>query len=148
MFPLRRFCPERLSFAALVIGSMSPDFGYYFRQFPLAHFAHTALGTLTVCLPSLAFDSTIWKTSLTSDSLDPIRLRMVDDLLHRHRLRGMRREEVASLLGTPPKTDYFRNYDFVYWLGPERGYISVDSEWLAIKFGEDGRVIKALVVSD
>jgi hypothetical protein len=50
--PLRRFCPERLSFAALVIGSMSPDFGYYFRQFPLAHFAHTALGTLTVCLPS------------------------------------------------------------------------------------------------
>lgn len=50
--PLRRGCPERLNFAALVIGSMSPDLGYYIRQFPVARFAHTALGTLTVCLPT------------------------------------------------------------------------------------------------
>ena len=35
---------------------------------------------------------------------------MVDDLLHRHRLRGMTREEVVSLLGTPPETNYFREY--------------------------------------
>src|SRR3954454_14133397 len=50
--PLRRFCPERLNFAALVIGSMSPDFGYYVRQFRLASFAHTMLGSVAVCLPS------------------------------------------------------------------------------------------------
>lgn len=49
--PLRRFCPERLNFTALIIGSMSPDFGYYIGQFPVANFAHTALGTLVVCLP-------------------------------------------------------------------------------------------------
>jgi hypothetical protein len=49
--PLRRLSPERLNFTALIIGSMSPDFGFYIGQFPLANFAHTALGTLAVCLP-------------------------------------------------------------------------------------------------
>jgi Domain of unknown function (DUF4184) len=50
--PLRRWCPERLNFTALIIGSMSPDFGYYIGQFPVANFAHSALGTLAVCLPT------------------------------------------------------------------------------------------------
>ena len=96
-----------------------------------------------------SFDSTSWKTSLTSDSLDPIRLRMVDDLLHRHRLRGMTREEVVSFLGTSPGPNYFPQYALVYWLGSERGYISNVSEWwLAIKFGGDGRVSKTALVRD
>lgn len=50
--PLFRFCPRHLNFAALVIGSMSPDFGYFARQFQLASFAHTALGTLVLCVSS------------------------------------------------------------------------------------------------
>lgn len=50
--PLRRLCPARLNFAALVIGSMSPDFGYYIRQFPTARFAHTIPGTFAICLPT------------------------------------------------------------------------------------------------
>ena len=50
--PLRRFCPNWLNFAALIIGSMSPDFAYYVRQFPVARFAHTILGTFAVCLPT------------------------------------------------------------------------------------------------
>src|SRR5262245_55078497 len=96
---------------------------------------------------SESFDSASWKASLTSDSLDPIRLRMVDDLLHRHRLRGMTREEVVSLLGTPPETNYFRDYDLVYWLGSEGGYFSLNSEWwLEIKFGRDGRVSKTALL--
>lgn len=52
VLPLRRLCPAPLSFAALVIGSMSPDFGYYVHQFPVTGFTHTIVGTLTVCLPS------------------------------------------------------------------------------------------------
>ena len=91
----------------------------------------------------LLFDSTIWKRGFTDNfgiiySLDAIRLRMVDDLLRRYRLRGMTREEVVSLLGAPPEPTYFNEYDFVYWLGPER--------WLAIKFGRDGRVGKTALV--
>ena len=98
---------------------------------------------------SEAFDSASWKASLTSDSLDPIRLRMVDDLLHRHRLHGMTREEVVSLLGTPPETNYFHDYDFVYWLGSERGYLGLNSDWwLKIKFGRDGRVSKTALLRE
>jgi hypothetical protein len=101
----------------------------------------------------LSFDSTIWKRGFTDNfgiiySPDTIRLRMVDDLLHRHRLRGMTREEVVSLLGTPPETNYFPDYDLVYWLGSKR-YRGFDSAWwLAIKFGGDGRVSKTALVRD
>ena len=49
---LRQFCPRWLNFAALITGSMSPDFAYYVRQFSIAKFAHTILGTITVCLPT------------------------------------------------------------------------------------------------
>jgi hypothetical protein len=52
VLPFRRFCPERLNFTALMIGSLSPDFAYYVRQFPIARFAHTILGTVVVCLPT------------------------------------------------------------------------------------------------
>ena len=50
--PLRRFFPAPLNFVALVVGSMTPDLGYYLHQFPLARFAHTAVGSFVVCLPS------------------------------------------------------------------------------------------------
>ena len=50
--PLRRLCPRWLNFAALIIGSMSPDFGYYTQQFGLAKYAHTLPGSLILCLPA------------------------------------------------------------------------------------------------
>jgi|tagenome__1003787_1003787.scaffolds.fasta_scaffold20788073_2 hypothetical protein len=53
--PIRRYSPIPLSFAALVIGSMSPDFGYFVEQFDIAAFAHTIPGTFAVCLPSSLF---------------------------------------------------------------------------------------------
>jgi hypothetical protein len=51
VLPLRRFCPELGVFAALVIGSMTPDLGYFVGDTELAFRAHSALGLLTECLP-------------------------------------------------------------------------------------------------
>jgi hypothetical protein len=52
VLPLRRFCPRRLSFLALVLGSLSPDLGYVFRKPDLADLSHQPLlGTLLFCLP-------------------------------------------------------------------------------------------------
>ena len=97
----------------------------------------------------LSFDADAWKSSLSvSSDTDPIRLRMVDDLLRRHNLVGMTHDELIALIGTPPKCGYFRDYQFVYWLGPERGYMSIDSEWLAVRFGPDDRVSAARIVRD
>ena len=71
---------------------------------------------------------------------------MADDLIGSGKLQGLTRAEIFSLLSEPPKTDYFKEYDLVYDLGPERSSISIDSEWLVVKFGQDGRVAKAAIV--
>jgi hypothetical protein len=95
------------------------------------------------------FDSVIWKESLSLQSNSPIRLRMVDDLLFKtNHLAGLSRGQVINLLGEPPKTEYFREFEFVYWLGPERSYFSIDSEWLAVKFSHEGVVDRAQLVRD
>lgn len=51
VLPLRRLSPA-LDFSALVIGSMTPDIGYYINQFELSTFAHTLPGSFLACLPT------------------------------------------------------------------------------------------------
>lgn len=93
----------------------------------------------------IPFESSQWKAHL-NDS-DVIKQRMADDLLLQHKVVGLSVNEVDVLLGKPPKTQYFKDYDYVYWLGPERSAIGIDSEWLGIKF-QDGVVIKADILRD
>ena len=64
------------------------------------------------------------------------RTRIVDDLLANHELVGMTGEEVLALLGDcDNESGYFQQADrLVYWLGPERGLMSIDSEWLILDF--------------
>ncbi len=73
---------------------------------------------------------------------------MVDDLLNGHKLVGMDRASVVELLGEPTLTSYFHEYDLVYWLGPERGLWSIDSEWLVMKLDANRRVSEAKLVTD
>lgn len=94
------------------------------------------------------FDPTIWKDTLAVYSKLAPRGCMVDDLLAHHRLVGMSRAEVVALLGEDPRSEYFSDYDFVYWLGPERGPSSVDSEWLVMKFDAADKVSEARLATD
>ena len=100
--------------------------------------------TVKSYLQQTSFESTQWKNHL--DDQDRIKQKMLRDLLSQHKLIGMTVENINQLLGSPPKTSYFRDYDYVYWLGPENG-LGVDSEWLCIKF-RDGVVAKADVLTD
>jgi hypothetical protein len=53
VLPLRRYCPRRLSFLALVIGSLTPDLGYAFEHLHVALFSHRLLaGSFGFCLPA------------------------------------------------------------------------------------------------
>lgn len=52
VLPIRGVFRSRLSFCALVVGSMTPDLGFYVGSFALARKAHTLWGLLTICLPS------------------------------------------------------------------------------------------------
>ena len=99
--------------------------------------------------PPVPFDRTIWLNGENVQfSSDAPRLRMADGLVGSRVLLGKRRSEVESLLGPPTKTDKFRNFDLVYWLGAERGYMSIDSEWLVIRLDSNDKTIKASIVSD
>jgi hypothetical protein len=95
------------------------------------------------------FDSNAWKSrSLDSEHMWPTRLRMADDLLESGKLTGATRQEVESLLGPPDKTEYFRDWTMVYWLGPERGAFRIDSEWLGIRLNESGIVSEVRLLRD
>ena len=51
IIPLKKVFPQRLHFLALVIGSFTPDFGYYIGQTYLSHFSHTIAGLFIACIP-------------------------------------------------------------------------------------------------
>ena len=96
------------------------------------------------------FDSTLWQAHSKDDDPEwPIRLRMVDDLIASKALDGLTRREVESLLGRGDETDKWKDWGLVYWLGPERrGMFRIDSEWLVVQFGTEGRVAVYRLVGD
>ncbi|PGX50273.1 hypothetical protein COE12_23000 [Bacillus anthracis] len=77
------------------------------------------------------------------------RVHMVDDLLQKYKLTGKSNEEITKLLGSPTET---RNEEggvsTVYYLGDERGFISIDSEQLVLQFDRDGKVVEYKVHND
>lgn len=104
--------------------------------------------TLGTCLwlsqsePTLAFQSEIWKSDERG-----IRIQMIDDLFKNYPLLGKSKAEINQLLGIPPRTNYFKDFDYVFWLGPQRGFISIDSEWLCLRFKDD-KVQEVRILSD
>jgi hypothetical protein len=91
-----------------------------------------------------------WWHAADYDSRDRLsrRHRMADWFVMTDALVGLRRDEVLAKLGTPPPTNYFADYDLVYHLGFERGFISIDSEWLVMRFSPSGIVTEVEVVRD
>lgn len=90
------------------------------------------------------FNSSVWKSNLTTNN--NIKQRMVHDLLENHKLKDLSVTEIDALLGKPPKSEYFKECDYLYWLGPEGG-LSVDSEWLCLQI-KDGIVEDFKILTD
>lgn len=115
---------------------------------------------LGVALAAIVAGLVIWRVWFPGRVLDPVawrddaqvgsgaRLEMADRLVAQGTLRGKTRAEVVKMLGEPPPTAYFHEWDLVYWLGPERGYISIDSEWLVFRLDEGGRVAEYRIARD
>ena len=77
------------------------------------------------------------------------RTKIVDDLLEDRSLVGMTEDEIVALLGEH-NNDYgyfVEKNRYVYYLGPERGLISIDSEWLLLDFA-DGIVADYYIRTD
>lgn len=113
---------------------------------------HVALA-IAATLAGCARETTSAPADLdTSGWQDPqnaqARFALADRLLADRALIGRTRAEVVALLGEPPPTGYFREWDLVYHLGPERTWMSIDSEWLVLRLAADGRVTDARLVRD
>jgi hypothetical protein len=89
------------------------------------------------------FDAAVWRAASVPKS---IRLRMVGDLLESRQLIGMSQLEIDHLLGRPELNRTSSN-EYVYYLGPERSFMSIDDEWLSVKF-ENGRAAAVVVHPD
>ncbi|WP_337661350.1 hypothetical protein [Erythrobacter sp. Alg231-14] len=96
-------------------------------------------------LPVRFFDSGDWRSA---DYWSGHRVQMIDHLLWSGQLNGLTKPQVIYLLGPETETSYFSEFDFVYSLGPERGFFSIDSEWLVINFDENGVVSTYQIVRD
>lgn len=98
------------------------------------------------------FDRDVWLAGEKADfSADAPRLRMADGLIGSKVLLGRNRAEIEALLGPDSDTVKFRSYErreLVYWLGAERGYMPIDSEWLVVRFDKRERVTEARIVRD
>ncbi|KMK75542.1 hypothetical protein [Alkalihalobacillus pseudalcaliphilus] len=66
------------------------------------------------------------------------RVMIIDNFLHNTELIGKSLDEIVSLLGDPDENGYFADdMTMVYYLGPERSFISIDSEWLVISIEDN-----------
>lgn len=96
--------------------------------------------------PGRALDPVAWQDE--AQIWQGVRLKMADRMVARSTLVGKSRAEVVALLGEPTPTAKFADWDLVYWLGPERGWFGIDSEWLVLRLGPDGRVADNRIVHD
>jgi hypothetical protein len=97
---------------------------------------------------ALSFEQQVWLENPKSGEGNPIRQRMVDDLLAKRDLTGSTQKEIEALLGPRTATDKFPEWDLVYWLGRERSSLPLDSEWLVLKFNDRGVVKRYRLVND
>jgi len=61
---------------------------------------------------------------------------------------GLEEADLVSLFGKPNESEYFRDWDAKFVLGPEEGYISIDDAWLVVRYGKLETVVEAAVVTD
>ncbi len=94
------------------------------------------------------FDAPAWRLDQGQDRKWPTRLAMATDLVKSRILMGKTKGEILELLGPETETANWKDWGIVYWLGPERGFMGIDSEWLVVRYGSDGRAREVRIVTN
>ncbi len=56
---------------------------------------------------------------------------------------------LVEQFGPPDQDGYFREWDHAFILGPDEGsYFGIDSSWLIVRLGDDGKVREAQLATD
>lgn len=129
-------------FIAIAILALST--GAYFAYPYISFFTDMGYDVVKEWRNRMPFESAKWKAGNEND----IRIRMVDSLLRKYELNGKTRAEILALLGEPDNTGYFQDYDLVYRLRAERGFISIDSEWLVFPLDTNDMVKECRIARD
>lgn len=108
--------------------------------------AFVSLAAHRTWYPGRAFDRQAWLDD--DQGAQGARLKMADRMIARRTLLGRTQAEVVAMLGEPKANGYLADWDLAYRLGPERGFISIDSEWLALRLDDQQRIIEARIVRD
>jgi hypothetical protein len=141
----------------VVIDSTSPEHRQFSIRLPrplwagLAIVGLVAFGSVSQWVfrtPGREFDQQLWHDCADYQAAQFPRLGMADRLIAQGTLRGKSRLEVVDVLGEPPESGFFRDWDLVYWLGPERAFFSVDSEWLVFRLNKQLHVVDYRIVRD
>jgi hypothetical protein len=97
-----------------------------------------------VWYPGRSFDPELWRDE--SRMVDGVRHDMAVRMLARDTLIGKTREEVVELLGSPGRDEPDL---LAYQLGPNRSpFLAMDSAWLSVILGPDGRVVRCKLWED
>ena len=97
---------------------------------------------------SKPFDKAAWIASANELETPTTRQRMVKYIQRRTLRTGMTKSEIIDSLGEPNSETYFGEYDLVYVLGPEQGWLSIDYEWLCIELDEQGLFVLSDIRTD
>jgi hypothetical protein len=91
-----------------------------------------------------------WWDAGVGDDADPLhkRHRIADTLVASHQLIGRTRAEIEAQLGFVSRARGFEGWDMIYLLGDERGFFSIDGEWLVIRLDASGRASEARIITD
>jgi hypothetical protein len=84
-----------------------------------------------------SFDPAVWRAH--REARDETLTDQADALVSHRSLDGRSRDEVIAILGPPTFEESNR---IGYVLGMERSLLAMDSEWLTIFFGADGKVMR------
>ncbi len=103
--------------------------------------------SLTVCIfackgnaeenPKKVFDKELWKAKDTHGNYS-YRDEMLEDLVYKVKLKGIKKEEVIAMLGEPDRT----NEEYLYYevLAKEVGAFPLHKKFLVLKMAKDNTV--------
>lgn len=97
----------------------------------------SALHSFDIERGSESFDSDEWKRQGTLG--DTYRWSALDDLIVKHNLIGMSKDEIIALLGEPDRGPLGSSHELDYYLAPQ---FPVDDYWFILELDEDGFVTR------
>ncbi|MCA8998896.1 MAG: hypothetical protein KDA80_17995 [Planctomycetaceae bacterium] len=97
--------------------------------------------------PGSPFDAAKWQDPVLVEN--GVRLEMADRLVQWGTLLEKTEAEAIAMLGPPDDCPFANAQTKGWWLGPERGFMSIDSEWLVLTIsGKEPRVSEAKILRD